>query len=180
MGIQIAPESALGQELAKWEQPNYNPANHPYPKMLYKAFVRPSDGRNVCMAPPVHPYGYTPEAYQAASIEVEDFNRRCQKIVKDEAEEAIAKGQGWRNSAREAVEALDQEQIEFGNIAAEAQFQARRMSEKAQAELAAADAQTHAHVVDVQPARRRRTRTRKPAPAVRPVTQEPMPETDTE
>ena len=46
MGMIISPDSALGIEMAKWEQEPDHPTRvrpQPYPRMLYKAFLRPEE-----------------------------------------------------------------------------------------------------------------------------------------
>src|SRR6185437_10122022 len=101
-----------GKELRKWEQHpgpyGRTPGNpyvyRPYPKMLYKAQPQ-VNGQVACLLPAPHPYGFEkPEQYNQAMLAVESFNRSCTRIVRDESEEAIAKGQGWANDPRAALE----------------------------------------------------------------------------
>lgn len=164
-GIVINPHSALGKELRRWEQHRTelvprgtNPGNpyvfRPYPKMLYRA-QQSGSGKVYCLMPPPHPYGYDrPELYDRAVMEKEAFDKSCQCIVRDEAEELIKRGQGWAESPAAALELYEREQQAIGNAAAEAAYAAQRMSATAQAEFAAAGEQTHEHVTDVTPVRK--------------------------
>lgn len=157
MGVVINYESELGKELLKWEmfpkhmadgtvlQPGnpYNP-NRQYPKMLYKA--QPfRTGKTLVAAPPVSPFGWTdPNQYQQALIEAEAFTKSCQRIVKDDSEHAIAKGQGWCETQPAALEQHEAELNAIAQQAAEAAHAAQRMSEGARAEFdAAVDASEH-------------------------------------
>jgi hypothetical protein len=159
-GVVINPHSAYGKELRKWEQHRTdlvprgtNPGNpyvfRPYPKMLYKA-QRQLGGQYVCMPPAPHPYDFAkPEEHQQAILAWESFNRSCTRIVKDESEERLAKGQGWAESPVLALERHEQDERAIGQAAAEAAFTARRMTEKSQAELVEAESSTYQHVTDV-------------------------------
>lgn len=161
MGVIINPESELGKELQKWEQfprhlpdgtiaPAGNPyAYREYPRMLYKAQMW-KNGKALCFAPPVSPFGWRDgNEYQQAQLEAETFTKSCQRIVKTEAEHAIAKGQGWCVSAAEATEQYEREQDAIARQAAEARYVAQGMSSKALAEFEAATDATEQHVVDV-------------------------------
>jgi hypothetical protein len=163
-GLVINPHSELGKELRKWEQ-HYSeltprgtkPGNpyefRPYPKMLYRAVAR--KGKPECLVGVPEVWGYEKaEMFERAVQETEAFNKSNQKIVRDELEEAVATGQGWAESPAAAIAAYEQRQIAIGNAAAEANFAASRMSEKAQRELTAANEQTDAHVVDVKKGRK--------------------------
>lgn len=159
-GMIINPHSALGKELRKWEQHRTelvprgtNPGNpyvfRPYPKMLYKA-QRHANGQFVCMPPPPHPYDYEkPEQHQQAILAWESFCRSCYRPVSDEGQERLVRGQGWADDPTKAMALHEQEQQAIGNAAAEAAFSAQRMTEKARAEVKAADESTHQHVTDV-------------------------------
>ena len=159
-GLVINPHSALGKELRKWEQHRTelvprgtNPGNpyvfRPYPKMLYKAQIA-ANQQAACLLPAPDGFRFeTQEAYQRACLTVESFNRSCTRIVADEREDRLAQGQGWAESAVEALQVYEAQQQAIGNAAAEAAAQARGMTATARAELAAADASTHQHVTDV-------------------------------
>lgn len=164
--IVINPHSELGKELRKWEQ-HYThmvpPGTHPgnpyvfraFPKMLYKA-QRSRAGQLVCFLPTPSPFGYDKaDQYQMALHEKETFDKACQRIVKDEGEELLARGQGWCETIPAALEQAEREQRAIADAAAEAAHAALRMTDKAKRELADADASTHEHVTDVKPAKKR-------------------------
>lgn len=145
MSLVINPESELGKEMAKWD------ARHPlteYPKMLYRA--GDLNGKKLCMAPPPSPFGWRDQAeYQAAINQAESFTSSCQRIVMDESQERLAKGQGWSDGPAEALALAEKEARALGDAAAEANFAARRMSDMAQRELDEVNGLTHEHVADV-------------------------------
>lgn len=145
MPIVINPDSELGRELAKWDAPKVHTE---YPKMLYRAGEL--NGKRLCMAPAPSPFGWRDQAeYQAAITQAESFTASCQRIVHDESQERLALGQGWAHSPGEALAVAEAEARALGDAAAEANFAAKRMSEKAQRELDEANSLTHAHVADV-------------------------------
>jgi len=145
MGVVINPESALGIELAKWEQPNYNPALHPYPRMLYRA--REIQGRAAIDDP------HDPA-----------FAQSCQKTVQNEYEQRIAEADGWIDGPQQALDAYEAKQKAWADEAANVAHHVARMSEKAQREYREASDATHEHVVDVQPVQRRGGRPKKVQP----------------
>lgn len=156
MGIIITPESALGLELAKWEQfpskitdaPGNSYVYREYPRMVYRAALRAGKIRCLDVAP--DPFHFDkPAEYDRAILETERFNQQCQHVVRDDSEYIRALEQGWRNTPAEACAALEVKAQGIGDAAAEVAFQAQSMGAKAQAELKAADADTDAHVVDV-------------------------------
>lgn len=156
----ISPESEEGKELLRWEQwaqhwngTTYTPGNpyvfRPYPKMLYRAVVK-DNGKAVCMEPPPQPDFFEKSHEYDRAVRLNDaLNKACQRIVQSEAEHLIAKGQGWCETASEALAAHEAEQQAIGTAAAERAYADQRMSAKAQAEAHAADAATHEHVADV-------------------------------
>lgn len=187
MGVIITPESALGKELAKWNTPRNqfvrgsdgeilkeldgSPVRgmncigyEEYPKMLYQARTLPNGQTSVGEVAPHPMYCATPQEFEQKSLFVEGFNRSCQKIVRDEAEERLAKGQGWCNKMGEALERHEKDQQYIAQIAAEEAFKRKRMSAKAQAEFAAAEDQTEHHVVDIKPAKKRGRKPKAVAP----------------
>ncbi len=162
--IVINPHSDLGKELRKWEQhysylvpPGTRPGNpytyRPFPKMLYMADRGPN-GQTTVVLPSPSPWDYPdPNALAQAQNLQENWNRQHQRVVKDESEFLIAKGQGWAEGPGEALEAYEAKQQVIAEAAAQASFYAQRMSEQARAELEAAHADSSDHVVDVQPKR---------------------------
>lgn len=163
MGIVITPESPLGIEMSKWEKPF---RFEMFPMMVYRAQKLPS-GKVVTAAPMPHQFGWKdPAEYQRAVDEAEAITKASQRIVKDETELRHAKNNGWRETQAAALEAFELEEQALGNAAAEAAYQVKRMSEKAQAEYRAADEATHEHVADVPAPRKRPGRKPKAAETV--------------
>lgn len=95
-------------------------------------------------------------SYDRALLEAEQHNKRRQKIVRSELEEAIANGQGWRPSQQAALDLLEQTQVAIGNASAQEHFAVAKMSEQAQREWKDAGEVTHEHVVDLRPKKRGR------------------------
>lgn len=158
MGLVITPESALGQELAKWEQfdSRYGPPGHPYryeeyPRMLYRAQKR-TDGKVLCMDMPPSQYACVDDnAYRRASEAAEAFTKSCQRIVHSDTERSRAEAEGWRITPELALDYHEALEQAIGNAAAEAAFAAKRMSAQARAEFTAAQDDTHEHVADLVP-----------------------------
>jgi hypothetical protein len=153
-GARVSTESALGKELLKWERrPDWTPEGNPFPKMLYRAQHRPDGRRSVGEVLDSVSGGYPGAA--------EQFSRRCQLTVNDEAEMIRAKQQGWRETQQEALEALEERDNAVSTATAERHASDRRMSEKAQREAAEADASTAKHVPEVTGAVLREAREKK-------------------
>lgn len=134
-GAKVSAESPLGKELMKWERkPDYDPRNHPYPKMMYRAQNRPDGKRSVGEVLDSVCGGYAGAA--------EQWSRRCQLTVNDDAEKIRAYQQGWCDTPQEALEGLEKRENAISNQTAERHAADARMSEKAQAEAAAADQTT--------------------------------------
>jgi hypothetical protein len=163
MPVVINPASEYAKEIRKHEQHptrfaldedgNMRPGNpyvfRPYPRMLYKAQRQPN-GQPACLMPQPDSFAFEKmDQYERAILQVETFNKACQTIVPSEEAERVAQGQGWSLTPQAALERYEQEQQAHAQAAAEAAHAAQRMSEKARAELAAADAATHEHVTDV-------------------------------
>lgn len=175
-----SPTSELGKELRKWEQHptvysltedgDHAPGNpytfRAYPTMLYRAELVNGKATVIEQEPEYSLIYPNDEAYQRACLAVQAANKRRQKIVSDEAQERIAKGQGWANSPQEALEVCEAQQIAIAQAAAEANHAAQRMSDQAQRELREANEATEHHVVDVQPKKKRG----RPAKGIDPVT----------
>ena len=146
MGVVINPESALGQELAKWDRPR---PWQEFPKMLYRA-QRTRQGQTAVVAPAVSPFGWRDDnEYQMAITEAEQFTKSCQRTVASESEELVAKGQGWANSPGDAMALAEKEAQDIGDAAAEILHDVQGRSEKIQAEVAEVDALTYEHVPEI-------------------------------
>lgn len=151
-GVEYSPESDVGKEALKFEQPNYRPELHPYPRMLYRAF-KCEDGivRADAGAPPRRSLYGSEDAYREALARDDEFNNRCRVIVgqkpmsreQAEAEHRKYKEMGWYDNADEAVEAVKNfETLIKGAAAAERAHRDRGMSEKAKEEVAKIEAST--------------------------------------
>lgn len=167
-GVPVPVDSPLGVELLKWERPvGWNPNNHQYPKMLFKAFKNP-EGVFECMTTvPTSDYLYpNPGLFDRAVNAALAFNVACTKTVQTEREEKASYAEGWRESAEEAVKAAKGEILDAKLVAAaEWQYEVSKMSEKAQQEVREAEASTPEVLTDMPPAaeRRRPGRPRKEA-----------------
>ena len=81
-----------------------------------------------------------------------------QEIAADEGHEHILKGRGFVRSSDQAVERLAAQDVEFAKLAAEREYEKRRMSAKAVADAERVEDATSSHlpVIEQQPIRRRR------------------------
>lgn len=163
-GIVWNPASPYVKEMRKWEmnpsewtvksKPGNPYVYHEFPKMLYKPQRLPT-GRFACMMETPDPYAFArPDEFNRAVVMKESFDRTCQRIVRDESQERLAAGQGWRDTVAKAMELHEQNEQAIGNAAAEAAFAAARMSERAREEFKAAGESTHQHVADVTKSKR--------------------------
>jgi hypothetical protein len=173
MPIVIPVESAWGRELARWNTPRNRYVEdsqgetlrdeqghpikgmgavgiEPYPRMLYKA-QKNALGKVLCrdVIPSAEWYPGDERAFAAACLAVESFNRRCEFTVQDEDQYRQKIRDGWCDTAQDALAAHERLEQAIGNAAAEANHAAKRLSQQAQDELAAAGAETHQHVTDV-------------------------------
>lgn len=160
MGRVITPDSEEGKELLKheqwpahWNGTTYQPGNpyvyRAYPRMLYRA-VKKENGKVVCMEPAPQPDFFEKQHEFDRAIRLNDaLNKSCQKMVDSEAAHLLAKGQGWCDTASEALEQFEKEQIAIGDAAAMRHFTDKRMTPRAQAEAHAIDEAASDHVADV-------------------------------
>ena len=70
------------------------------------------------------------------------------RIVGSERELGAAKTDGWVDSPDQAVAGVEMQEASIAQAAAENAYKAKRMSAKAQKELAAIEAATHRHVAE--------------------------------
>jgi len=138
MPMIVTPESALGQELAKWNKPY---VFQPYPKMLYRAERRP-DGVVSVVEHNDSLFGGNPGA-------AEQFSKRCQFIVKNEREEAEYLERGWRSTQAEALALFEAREMSRARSAAHRAYEDRNLSEAARAEMKEAEDATPEHVAEV-------------------------------
>lgn len=170
-----AENSAYSKEMRRWNRPRGTfedgvegmnaPRYEPFPKMLYKAAQLPT-GTVRCMEPPPDPRDYADmKLYERDLILAENFNRQCYRIVKSEAELVQAIKEGWRDSPKEALEYFEACASAIADAAAERAYADQRLSERAQAEMAAAEAETGVHLPEGPPMLRKRGRPAKPVAA---------------
>lgn len=141
MPVVHAPETEYAKEMRRWEahHTQFGPPGRPwgskngpggeFPKRIYKA-VRETDGTRKLE-------GYT---------------------VQNELEQQNMLSRGFCLSQEAALEALDQEHTEHGKLAAEINYEARRMSDGARAEIEAAQQAAgarHLPVIPETPKKRR-------------------------
>ncbi len=166
-----SPQEA--RELAKFEQfpsditvlagkPPGNPWKfRPYPRMLYRAQRHPINGKWALFMDMPKRYDYpTENQWEMASEQARQFAAGCQRTVESEREHKAAREEGWRDSAKEALESKEQERIAAGDEAAARNFRDKGMSEKALAEVAEAEAAHFGHLPEIpeKPRRKRRTK----------------------
>lgn len=192
MSVHWPIESAYGKEQARWNTPRnkflvdsngelmrdadghfikgMNTTGYEeYPRMMFKAHRLPNGQPSAGEIPPHPAFTFSREEYEQRCAYVDQFNRECQRLVNDEAEERIAKGQGWARTTKEALELYEKEQQAIARAAAEAEFYSRRMTKKAQREWQAAQDETAEHVVDVTSVPKRRRGRPKKTTAVAPM-----------
>ncbi len=165
--------SSEAKLLAKFEQfpseitvlarmPPGNPAHllagKRFPKMLYKAQQSEWAGGKWATgaAIPRRAVGETDTDWQRRIEAVHRFAESCQLVVNDEVEYSRAHEAGWRDSAQEAM-AFHEARANTESLgAAERAATDRHMSEKAQAEVAAAEAEHFGHLPEIPEKPRRR------------------------
>jgi len=132
MGVVLNPEDPLAIEYAKWDKPY---RFEQFPQMLYKAWPR-DNGRVECGDPLV----------AVGDPAAMTFTNRCQRLVRNETELALAHGDGWCDTPDEALAHYEAVQREIARAAAEVHASVTKMSPKAQAEHKSRDAATHKHL----------------------------------
>lgn len=148
MAILIDPNTPQAKEAAKWEQhhtqhtigsqPGHPYVYREYPRMLFKA-ARLSNGKWAVAEPEPRPFGFRDaNEYDRACMEARAFTSSCQCEVRDDAEKKARteSGEGWRESASEALAWREALEKEISTAAAESAYQDRNMGEQARAERA--------------------------------------------
>jgi hypothetical protein len=153
----ISPESELGKEFAKWNKPYVFDR---FPIMLYMARQR-EDGIVRVAETDDKQCGGKPGA-------AEVWTMGNQRIAKNEDEFLKLKGQGWAETAADAMELFEKRRKEVSTAAAHRAYEDRNMSEAAKAEAAVVEAAQFEHVAEVpeKPAKRKYTRRVKPEAGV--------------
>jgi len=156
-GARVSEESQLGKELLKWERkPGWNPENHPFPRMLYRAQHRPDGRRSVGEV--------LDSLFGGAPGSAEQWSRRCQLTVNDESEQSKALEAGWRFTPQEALEHLESRDNAVSQATAERHAADARMGELARREADLADLTTLKHLPEIP--EKRRGRPKKVQPTV--------------
>lgn len=138
MGILRSQEDSFVKEMAKFEQRDV---------VIHGTLVQAIDyadgGRKGA------PFAEYPKAvYRAESAE--GGPRICaMKSVKDESDERIAVGQGWRPRQEDALALVEENQRELARLAANRAHNDKWMSEAARAEAQAADESTLQHLAAI-------------------------------
>lgn len=166
-GIAVIPGSNLQREYAKFEQfpwskwaagsPGNPYVKREFPKMLYRA--EHFNGVIACMAAPPDSHGFKdPQDYDRAVESARRFTEKCQTIVHNEDEMQRAMENGWRESAKEAVDYLEARDRARATETAHRLHDDKNMSELAKREIAAASAAVggeHLPEIPEQPKKRR-------------------------
>lgn len=130
MAVLYAPDSAYAKEMVRHEA-QYSPYGpgerpyefRPYPMMVHKA-GRPAGG--------------------LGADEIIET-----RIVESDDQEAIARGQGFRPTPKEALDLFTKDQFTIAELAANGAFHERRMSAKAQAEAFSAREEAGVHLGEI-------------------------------
>ena len=161
-------ESNMAKELKKWDLPKrqggYNADGYEeYPRMLYKAQPDPTTNSKTLVVRLLE------DVYHANGRDIrlyaDQFNARCQMIVKSDHELDQAYKAGWRKSEKEAMEYVRGLENAVAEAAAFRNYEDRNKSELAKREIEAAEASTHKNFGEIPEAPRvKRKYTRKVKP----------------
>lgn len=168
MAILISPESAYGQELARWNRPRTQSVDGPngtrvpgerapgferFPMLVYTT-QQTHNGQTRSIMPQPDPRRY-PNGEEARfalerdTLMVDDHNRRCCRKVFNDAEYQRALAEGYRDSPAEALELAESLAQDVARAAAEAAQAAEKLSPKAQRERKAREeAQSGQHLTE--------------------------------
>lgn len=151
MPIVRTGETEYDKEMAKWDAPRreggMRPDGYePFPKMLY--FARELKNGKAAVADVPGPRGWYSDdnTYLSAELEAQRFTSSCQRVVRNSDELERAYREGWRETPADALAHYEALQREIATAAAEANFAATRMSDKAQAERRRRESATDKHV----------------------------------
>ena len=133
--------SPYAQEMRGWETrnriPGYDPKNHPYPRMLYRA-SRHLNAEGV-------PVG----KLLVVDPEDEAFSRRNYFTVASEQEHRRALAEGWSDSVEDALKRATRDEDSLSVAAAHRLYEDKRLSETARAEARAADEEAFEHLPEI-------------------------------
>jgi hypothetical protein len=149
---EVSTKTEMGKHLWSMERkPNYNPEapENIYPRMMYRAY-KGEDGVVKCMDTMPRSYLYpNQEMYRMAVEAVEQFNTSCQRTVVSPEEQKAAEEEGWRTSPNAAKDFVFSLERAITVAATERAHADRNLSEKARAEVAAAEAETPFQVPEI-------------------------------
>ncbi len=136
-----------------------------FPRMLYKAQQAPGSGKYAtgCELPRRAP-GEDENVWNARVEAANRFAESCQMIVQDEVGYSRAHEDGWRDSSQEALAFVEERSRAIAQETLERNARDKKMSEKAQAEVAAAEANHFGHLPEI-PEKPKRKYTRRSAAA---------------
>ena len=146
------PGTPYAREMARWNKPYHY---QPYPKMLYKAERR--NGKIACMEAPPDRYNFADDrSFMRAEEAARVFTERCQLIVNNETEYARAMESGYRETPQDAIEHANAREDAFSKEVAHRNHDDRNLSERAKAEITAAELEAGQPVAEVRESRRGR------------------------
>lgn len=150
----------------------YGKAGAKFPMMIYRALQIPAGlpnaGKYATFCAEPKRFGFRDEdEWMAAKQAATDFAADCQVVVHDEDQLLLRRGQGYRESQKEALALAEGYRIERGNEAHARNQGERNMSEGAKAERDAAETSHFGHLPEVseKPVVRRVKRGKKTASA---------------
>lgn len=149
--------SHYGRVLRKWNAPKRDGGMNAngfekFPMMLHRAQEWKNSGKWICGLPEPEYDGFRNEAdYMRELQRIDRFNRTCQRVVNDQAEyeQALASGEGWRETPKAAMEWRESLEQEVGRAANDRIASDRKMSPAAQREARKADAETADHLPSI-------------------------------
>lgn len=154
MAIARAQEDAWTKESAKWEQRDVMIGG-----TYVQAIPYTEGGRKDA---PYEEYGTSGKMLYKAESAPGGSRISGFRVVKSEAEELMARGQGWHPKQEEAIAAVGAQELEYAKLAANRAHNDKWMSDKAKAEAQAVDESTMRHlpVIPETPIKRRVRRTK--------------------
>jgi hypothetical protein len=132
----------------------YGKAGAVFPMMLFRAERVPAGlpgaGKFATSCAEPRRFGFRDEdEWNAARAEAQRFTESCNHIVHDEDQLLKAKGQGWRESSKDAVALAESGRLDAGDITAAQNYADKNMSEKALAEKDKAVAGHFGHLPEI-------------------------------
>lgn len=134
----IAMSAEEKKETEKW---NKAYSYEEYPRLLYRARKRP-DGKVSVAESDDKVFGGNPGA-------AELWTNGCHKEVKNEDEHLKAKGQGWCDDQKSALEHFEKQEQAVAEVAAQRAYEDRNLGEKAKEEAKAVDDAAFEHVAEI-------------------------------